>query len=256
MKSVFSVFGLELYPYTLFMIVGVGVCLGWFSFITVRRERGKEAENVYAIEMLVVAAASALPFSMLFDALFKLGERGEFVFSGATFYGGLLGAVALWIPLLALRKGRKTPIYDRLCDLAFAVPAGHFFGRIGCFFGGCCYGRPTDLPFGVVFPEGSLPYEAYGPVPLHPTQLYEAALLLALFVALCFIPRRHALPVYLVGYGAGRFLLEFLRGDPRGFYGLPLSPAQCVSLPLIAVGIAIFLVRRGKKRGQDSRKFP
>lgn len=240
----FTVAGIELYPYSLLMIAGVGVLLGMFTALTLKRHPSAAGENAYAIEMLIVSVAAALPAAMLFDSLFHFAETGEFSFGSATFYGGLLGALALYPPLLALKRRRTVGIYERLCDLAPCIPAGHCLGRIGCFFGGCCFGKPTDGIFGVVFPEGSIPYEYYGgAVAVHPTQLYEAAFLLLLALFLWKFGKKEAFPLYLILYGAGRFLLEFLRNDDRGLIpGIPLSPAQCISVVLFLLGAAILAV--------------
>lgn len=249
MINSFTLFGLTLYPYTLFMISGIAVCLGLYSFLTVRRHREDSEGNLFAIEMLIVSAAAALPSAILFDALFKIAEKGKFELEGATFYGGLLGALALFPILLSLKKGRKVKIYSRLCDLAPCIPAGHFFGRIGCFFGGCCYGVPTDGPFGVVFPEGSYAYKAYGNVAVHPTQLYEAAYLLVLFIFLITMGKKSAFPLYLMLYGVGRYAIECFRGDDRGGLGLPISPAQAVSLILFILGGVLLVWHAVNKSG-------
>ena len=253
MLSSFSVGGVTLYPYSLLMILGAGVCLGSFCLLTVRRHRGKTDENAFAIEMLIVSVAAALPAAMLFDSLFKWAESGVFRLGGATFYGGLIGALALFPLLLLAKKNRTVSVLERLNDLAPGIAAGHAIGRVGCFLGGCCFGSPTDCALGVVFPEGSLPYEFYGgAVKIHPTQLYEAAFLAALFAVLLLLGKRSAFAYYLVGYGAWRFGIEFLRADDRGsFFGLPLSPAQVISLALAAVGAALLVaaaVRRARQK--------
>ena len=212
----FTVSGYTFYFYPIFMIVGAAVCIGIFVGLTYFRHRKRGAEN-----------------------------GGKFIFGGATFYGGLLCALALWPILLLFWRRRTVSVYERLCDLAVAIPAGHFFGRIGCYFGGCCFGAPTNGPFGVVFPEGSAPYEFYGgPVAIHPTQLYEAAALLLIFAILFFFGKKNAFPLYLILYGVARFIIECFRADDRGgLFGLPLSPAQIISIVLILLGETILLVR-------------
>lgn len=255
MKSSFTLFGLTFYPYTLFMLLGAAVCLVLFTLLTVRRH-GEDAEgNLFAIEMLIVSVAAALPAAMLLDSLFKIAEKGKFELEGATFYGGLCGALVIFPLLLLLKKGRKVEIYSRLCDLAPCIPAGHFFGRIGCFFGGCCYGVPTDGVFGIVFPQGSYAYEAYGNVAVHPTQLYEAAFLLVLFAFLIAFGRRSAFPLYLMLYAIGRYVIECFRGDERGGLGLPVSPAQAISLLIFLLG-GVILVWHAVKENNDGEKNP
>lgn len=254
MCSSFTVFGVTIYPYTLCMVGGAALCIVLFVVLSYKRRRDTFDENMFALEMLLVAVAAALPAAIFFDALFKLGENGgKLVLKGATFYGGLLGALALWPLLLLIKRKRRVSIYCRLCDLAPGIPAGHCLGRIGCFFGGCCFGAPTDGPFGVIFPEGSLPFRYYGgAVPIHPTQLYEAVALLIIFFILIAFGKKHAFPLYCMLYGAARFMIEWFRADDRGsIFGLPLSPAQIISIVLILFGeilLLAYLVRERKKR--------
>jgi phosphatidylglycerol---prolipoprotein diacylglyceryl transferase len=148
---------------------------------------------------------------------------------GLTFYGGLLLAVpvGLWY---ARRKGLGVL---RIADLtAPFIMLGLFFGRLGCFFGGCCYGRPTTVAWAVDFPRHR---------GVHPTQLYEALGALALFALLYLVlrPRKRGhgqvFAAMLVLYGALRFLLEFWRADERGgFWGL--STSQWIGIPVILAG--------------------
>lgn len=248
MKRSFSLFGVTLYPYSLLMIAGAGLTIGLFVYFTLTRRKGCGDENAFAVEMLLVCMAAALPAAMLLDALFKWAETGTFRFAGATFYGGLLCALALFPLLLLLKKKRTVSVWERLSDLAPAIPAGHALGRVGCFLGGCCYGCPTDTGLGVVFPPGSLPYGQYGALPLHPTQLYEAVFLLFLALFLSAWGKDRALPLYFLLYGVERFFLEFLRGDDRGSLLPGLSPAQWISLLLLLLGGALLFLRAVKKK--------
>lgn len=238
----FSLFGKVFSPYALFMALGAAACVAVFCVLTFRRHRESYAENIFALEMLIIAMAAALPAAVFFDALFKVGERGTLVFRGATFYGGVLSAIAIWCVLLLFKRRRKLTLYARLNDLAPGVALGHFFGRIGCFLAGCCYGRPTDSVLGVIFPAGSPPFEAFGATPVHPTQLYEAAALLAIFAILMIWGGKNRFPLYCMLYGAARFVIEFFRADDRGsFFGIALSPAQVISIALILLGELIWL---------------
>lgn len=249
MISEFKIFGITFYPYSLFMIAGAVVCFLLFMLLTFKRHKNLSGENAFALQMLVVSLGMAVPSAMLVDSLFKYFETGTFKLGGATFYGGLLFSIALFPALLALKKKRKVSVYERLCDLAPCIPAGHCLGRIGCFFGGCCFGSPTDSVLGVVFPEGSLPYDFYGgAVKIHPTQLYEAAFLAVLFVFLLFAGKNKSLPLYFILYGVGRLFIEFFRNDDRGtLYGLPMSPAQFISAVLIVAGAVILALKKDKK---------
>ena len=158
---------------------------------------------------------------------------------GMAFHGGFLGVLAaMW--LFARKTGKNwLAITDFIAPL---VPLGLGAGRIGNFINGELWGRPTDVPWAVVFPQ-------IDSIPRHPSQLYQFALEgLALFALLWLFSRRPR-PVgavsglFLIGYGAFRFLAEFTR-EPDSFLGLlamGLSMGQWLSLPMVAAGI--FMLR-------------
>ena len=181
---------------------------------------------------------------------------------GFVFYGGLaLALPTLWF--LVRRYGLAPwPTFDAFAP---ALAVAHALGRVGCFFGGCCYGAVCHVPWAVRFPEESLP----GALPRHPTQLYEAGAEAAIFLGLLWLARRRpaagrVFAGWLVAYGAARFVIELFRGDAERGYavelpweglrtllGLPpghaslLSWAQVVSLGLLAVGVWLWR-RRGR----------
>ena len=159
---------------------------------------------------------------------------------GLMFYGGLILAFLVFCAWCAVRRERPLALADLL---ATVVPLGHAFGRVGCFFYGCCYGRDSDAWCAVTFPMGSPSWFAHGRrlVPVLPTQLFEAAALLALFAALLFLYRRfrrYTAGAYFVGYAAIRFGLEFLRGDERASVGA-FSISQAISLGMAVLGVAL-----------------
>ena len=159
---------------------------------------------------------------------------------GLMFYGGLILAFLTFCVWCAVRRERPLALADLL---ATVVPLGHAFGRVGCFFYGCCYGRDSDAWCAVVFPPGSPSWFEHGRrlVGVLPTQLFEAAALLALFAVLLLVYRRcrrYTAGLYFVGYAVIRFGLEFLRGDPRAaICGLSIS--QAISVGMVAVGAAL-----------------
>ncbi|MCM1289355.1 MAG: prolipoprotein diacylglyceryl transferase [Corallococcus sp.] len=245
----FQIFGITFYPYSLLMVAGAVVCFLTYMYLSYTRHKEAKNENIFVVEMVVVSLGAALPAAMLVDSLFKYFETGVFKFGAATYYGGMLFAVAVFSVILCCKKRKQISLYERLSDLAPCIAIGHFFGRIGCFLGGCCFGAPTDSCLGVVFPKGSIPYEYYGgAVKIHPTQLYEAAYLLALFFLLFFAFKKDAFPMYFILYGVGRTFIEFFRNDDRGsLYALPLSPSQFISLVLIVVGGVVLALHRRNK---------
>jgi phosphatidylglycerol:prolipoprotein diacylglycerol transferase len=163
------------------------------------------------------------------------------LWNGLAFYGGLL----LGLPIAAWFAHRTGLGVLRTFDLAGVfIPLGLVFGRLGCLLAGCCHGTPSGGAPGITFDDPDCLARPLG-VPLHPTQLYEAGLALVLFVALWLHKRRacrypgQVFLSFLVLYSAGRFLLEYLRGDNRGtWFGGALSSSQLVSLPLMLAGLA------------------
>lgn len=174
--------------------------------------------------------------------LWVFEHRGEgpvadllFTRGGLSWYGGLVGGVGIGVLAIAVRR---VPLIAMLAAATPALAFGHLLGRIGCFLVGDDYGRPSDLPWAVAFPEGLPPT----PVPVHPTQLYEA-LFLGWLGWMLLRWRRRAEPDllvlgrYLALAAAARFLIEFIRVNER--VALGLTVAQWASLALLVTGAAL-----------------
>ncbi len=162
---------------------------------------------------------------------------------GLMFYGGLILAIVVFFVWCVWKKERPLALGDLLCTV---IPLGHAFGRLGCFFYGCCYGRDSDAWCAVTFPMGSPSWFEHGRrmVSVLPTQLFEAAALLVLFAILFFVYRkahRHTAGLYLMGYAVIRFGMEYLRGDPRAAVG-PFSISQTISIGMFAFGILLIVL--------------
>ncbi|MEG3618704.1 prolipoprotein diacylglyceryl transferase [Magnetovibrio sp. PR-2] len=173
---------------------------------------------------------------------------------GMSFHGGLLG-VAIATVVFAKRHGLPILLISDL--VAVAAPIGLFFGRLANFINGELYGRTTDVSWGVVFPHG-------GPLPRHPSQLYEAALegivlFLILNVMLRFpeIRRRKGIlaGVFLIGYGLARSIVELFRQPDEhiGFLIGGTTLGQWLSMPLILVGIILISLALRETRTQQGR---
>ncbi len=165
---------------------------------------------------------------------------------GMSFHGGLIG-----VSLAAVWYARRYELsYLNLADLAaLAAPVGLGLGRIGNFINGELYGRPTSMPWGMIFPDG-------GPLPRHPSQLYEALLEGVLLFLLVRLGARRlqasgsAMATFLCGYGLFRFVVELFREPDRQlglFFGF-FSMGQLLSLPLfLAGGLLLVWLNRRKK---------
>ena len=221
------------------LLVALGALAGFWIFGRELERSGLPRDGVdAAVAGLVGGLAGAkllwtIEFSgdaPVADLLFSRG--------GLSWFGGLIGGVGtgLWM----LRR-RRLPLLKALAAATPALAAGHAIGRIGCFLVGDDYGRPSRLPWAVAFPDGRPPTT----VPVHPTQLYET-LALGLLLWLLIRWRRQGvsdagvLGRYLVGAGAIRFAIEFLRVNLP--VAGPLTLAQLIALGLVAAG-AILLLR-------------
>lgn len=230
-----------------------------FTFITIyileKKEGTKKEITNRILIVCVIGLAALFVFALGFNSLFHSIASGKIKIGGITWLGGVLGAfptMVLSLHFLCPKiKGRALEYFDCMIP---GISLAHAFGRIGCFCGGCCYGGPTDSIFGVRFPEGSNAATMYpssdgGSLPVFPTQLFEAAFGLILFIVMivCYKKLRgHFLKTYCFSYGTFRFLAEFLRGDNRGSTGFALSPSQAMSIVLIIICVLLILYEKGK----------
>ena len=192
-----------------------------------------------AQDVVLAAMVGGIVGSKLYWALSNWGELmadpGGTLFSrgGFTYYGGLIGGI---LAVIALLVWRRVPLDEAANACAPAIPVGYMLGRLGCFLVGDDYGRPTDVPWGIAFPEGSPPTT----VPVHPTQLYEILLTLPIFLVL-WSQRKRDLPgwflmwEFLLLAGLERFIVEFYRVNAP--VALGLTDAQWVSIALITWGL-------------------
>lgn len=234
--------------YGLMIAIGILAC---FCVLYLYGKKRKIEERFVDFLFYNAIASIAVGFfsAALFQAVYDYIEDPSQGFSLAgkfTFIGGLIGGVGCFLIIYFLfRKKYKARLVDVLSIAPCCILVAHAFGRVGCFFAGCCYGKPTDSFWGVQFPH--LPYK------VHPTQLYEATFLFVLF-AICFIliwkkNFKHNMSLYLIAYGIFRFLIEYLRGDHRGELFGGISPSQFWSILMVALGIAlIFLMEWALKR--------
>ena len=186
---------------------------------------------------------------------------------GLAYYGGFIFAVGFaWHFVKKHKLG-----WWKTADLASpGIMLGLFFGRLGCFLNGCCYGKQTSSWVGVVFPRGGSAWRAQvdahlitaaeRTLPVHPTQLYESAACFVIFLILYYWvrPRRRAFgDVFawmLILYAVARSLCEIFRDDDRGVLFGFLSTSQIISVPLLVGGLALLVFSRRKKAGASVEK--
>jgi phosphatidylglycerol---prolipoprotein diacylglyceryl transferase len=228
-------------------------------FVTVRlaARDGLPKEKIYDLCLwLLLSSLVGSKLLMLFTepeyrANPKLLFSLDFLRSGGVFYGGLIGALLTGFFLM---RRWKLPWWKTADACAPGIALGNFFGRQGCFSAGCCWGKPTTLPWGVQFTEAG--HEITGvptEVHLHPTQLYESFAMLIVFFFLLWLHKKkkfsgQVILAYAVIYAMVRFMIEFVRDDPRGdVLGLTtltgLSTSQLIGL-VVGIGALILLIVR------------
>ena len=171
---------------------------------------------------------------------------------GFVFFGGLLGAMLTGFFMVRWIQVQFLATADYL---GVALPMGHSIGRLGCLGTGCCYGRPTTMPWGIALggPYSITPRRLWG-IPLHPTQLYEAFgnIAICLFLLYYLLPkakRKEIVPgtiflSYIILYSIARFINEFYRGDDRGWSYGSLYVSQWISIACI-LGASVLMARNG-----------
>ncbi len=262
---------------------GLMIATGFISAIVVAqreaRRRGLDAERIgdLAFWILVAALVGSRVYFIAVNAADYFGENAWMTLHGAriprvlalwegglVFYGGFIAAtLAAW---WYMRRARMEflPYADALIP---SVALGHFFGRLGCFAAGCCWGAVSDphLPWAARFPPASLAYQSFAArpnaaallspdrlttLPVHPTQLYEAFGELALFAVLVLWvrPRKRfdgqVLAAWLVAYAVLRSVVELFRGDVERGVVAGLGVGQWTSLVILAAGAAVWVIGR------------
>lgn len=235
---------------------GVFVALGVFLAIVVGRflskKEGIDPETItdfyiYSIILGFVGAKIAL----IVSDFKEFSERPiEYLFQNIRYFGAFYGGFIFAVLFAFYFIKKKELSFWKVADItSVSLPLAQAIGRWGCFFAGCCYGSPTDLPWGLVFP--AVPICSNG-TKIHPWPLYEFLLDIAIFVFLFkFFEKRKFLGqsflLYALFYAIGRFLLEFLRGDEyRGLYfGKTVSLSQIIAIfVILAVAVTYFLISK------------
>ena len=259
---------LELGPITVYsygVLLASAYLLGLYMAVRRARAYGIDGDRVLDLGIYVIVSALVGAKLLLLIVDFDYfrqnpAELWTLVRSGGVFYGGLVVAfvVALWYV-----RRHRLPVWQTADAIAPGIALGHVVGRMGCLLAGCCYGRPTTLPWGVTFSDPFAASNVGTPlhVALHPTQLYEAGAELLILIFLLATERRgrpfagRTFWLYILFYGISRFSIEFFRGDPRGMlWGLPTS--QIISLVLAPLAVVMLVVLRRRRAATEEATAP
>ncbi len=253
------------------LMLAISFFLGIWYVSYISKRDGKPFEPFLAISYIMIIGG--IVGSRIFYVISHLEEfagnwattfnpfaSSEFGIAGLTLYGGILLAIA---GTFVYCRWQKLSVLEMFDYFAPSLGLGLFFTRIGCFLNGCCFGTPTDVPWGVSFPVGSIPYYFYGNQNIHPAQLYSSLYGLLLFVVLHLLLKRRQFVGQLVAVlfmveAVFRFAIEYVRyyEDAMYFSIFTLHPTynQVVSVLLFVLGAGIYVyqMRRLKSAVQPT----
>ncbi len=235
------------------VLVASGFLLGLALAVRQAMKEGISPERIIDIGFYVIL--SAIAGSRLFFVAINAGHYIQHpldIFKiwegGLVFYGGLISAlpVAIWYI-----KKHNLDLWSIADIFAPSLAIGHALGRLGCFFAGCCYGKPSHLPWAVTYTDPEC--LARTGIPLHPTQLYESLGEFLNFLILITLRRHRSFKgqlfwTYILLYSALRFTVEFFRGDEaRGYIFSVFSISQGISVVMGLIAIVIIIKKCIKK---------
>ena len=234
--------GLDLYWWLI--VIGVLAAMACFRLFY---EQAGLSTRVFNFSLICAVFGIFLGYlsAVLFQSWYAYLASGVFEFGvGATFYGGLIGAIAVVLAIyfgaghFLFKDKRHLYEFNRMLSLIFpCIVIAHALGRVGCLFEGCCYGAVTDSWVGIMMYSGG---EWAKRVPI---QLFEAIFLALLFLVLLFLvvkkKNEYTMSIYFIVYGVWRFVIEYFRADVRGASGISfLTPSQLTAILMVLAGIA------------------
>ena len=249
--------------YSYGVLLAASYLLGLRLAMSRAKKRGLDSNRVLDLGIYIIIAAlvgaKLLLLVVDYDQFHSVADLFSLVRSAGVFYGGLFLAVAVAFWYM---QRHRMPFWTTCDVFAPAIALGHVTGRLGCLAAGCCWGKPTDVPWAIVF-TNELAEKIVGTtlnVPLHPTQLYEAGAELLILIILLATERRwrpyagRTFWLYMLLYAISRYIIEFYRGDPRGTV-LGMSTSQFISLVLVPLSLAmlVWLKRSTPETPQELR---
>ena len=260
--ELFSIGPITVYSYG--VLLAASYLLGLWLAMRRAKQWGLEPSRVLDLGIYIIIAALIGAKLLLLIVDFDQFSRStadllSLARSGGVFYGGLILAVAVafWYVIK-----HRLPLWTTCDVFAPGIALGHVTGRLGCLAAGCCYGRPTELPWGITFTNPLAAANVGTPlgIALHPTQIYEAGAELLILIFLLATERRgkpfagRTFWGYMFLYAVSRYIIELYRGDPRGEV-LGVSTSQFISLVLAPLSI-VMLVWLSRTSPETPQQMP
>ena len=254
----FKFYGLEIHTYGFFIAIGFMLSLFLAQKLAIKEGFSKNTIVDYAFFMLIFAIIGARIFYVIIEYkyyikypfdIFKIWE------GGLVYYGGFIFAV-LSIFIYHYKRFKNTSFLKITDIFATVLPLAQAIGRIGCLSAGCCYGKPCKLPWAIKFtnPDSLAPLNRY----LHPTEIYHSISNLTIFLILMFMFNKkrkfngQITCLYGIFYSIGRFIIEFFRGDPRGYVWI-FSTSQFISIIVFSISLIAYVYLSKKNSIDNSR---
>ncbi len=246
---------IQIFTFGMLMVLAVWSALGLASWRARRVGLDPEQVGDMAFVVILCGLVGARAFYVIEvwgkPDMRTLGDALAIWKGGIVLYGSIIGGV---VGFIVYRSLRDLPVLPTLDLIAPSLALGIAFGRLGCFFNGCCYGDRCDLPWAVKFPQRSAPWwghieqgwitkAADHSLPIHPTQLYSALDgFLLVFLLSAFYPLRkrdgEVMALLMIAYSLSRFLIERLRDDD-GVFLLGMTVSQVISVAILAGGLGL-----------------
>lgn len=244
----FSIFGIKIYGYGTMIAIGILSAL----LLVGKRAKEKNYDEDSVLNMSIITIISGVAGGKLLYLITDIRNIIQYpevlkdFGAGFVIYGAIIGGA---LAIFYYSKKKKWNVLKTFDIIIPAIALAQGFGRIGCFLAGCCYGRATNLPIGVVFNKSLFAPEG---IMRHPTQIYSSIFDFLLFIFLMFYSKKErkdgrVFSMYIVLYSIGRFIVEFLRDDPRGNVGM-LSTSQFISIFTLILGIILYNLDKIKKK--------
>lgn len=251
MKPFIIFWGQKYSSYNISIMVGIILAICLFCKIekNISNAEKDDIVSILGLTMVFGILSAILGNKILHFISWDDFKEHLFQFTGMTFFCGLMGGLLFFVIAYGILCRDFGKVFSALNVMIPYFIVAQMFGRLGCLLGGCCYGKPTEHVWGMQYPKNSYAFLQYGNQKLYPVPIMEICLLLLILICTVTIFKNVKFMSYLLMYSAGRFFIEYFRGDNRGNIYMGLSPSQriCIMVFIVTVivkGISCYCSKR------------